>query len=180
LGATWTTTFDAASQPTVITDPLNRSVTTTYDLAGWKSSRMDARGVLVSYLYDPANQLTGRLYNNGDPAVTLGYDAAGNRMSMADGTGSTSFSFDAVRQLLAVASPAGNVSYAWDPVGQRQNMTASGSGTFTNMNDPAARLVNPLNPRAGRRWSTTWPTAESARNWPMARMPASAMTTPTT
>jgi YD repeat-containing protein len=129
-------------------DPLGRAVTATFDAASRQIGRLDARGVLVSFAYDPVDRLIGKQYNNGDPAVTFAFDAVGNRTQMQDGTGTTGFSYDAVNQTLAVANPGGKtVSYGYDGIGQRRYMITPDGELFTYTFDPAQRLANLVNPQ---------------------------------
>ena len=110
--------------------------------------RLDARGVLTSYVRDAAGQLTGRQYSDGTPRVTQAYDPAGNRNTMADGTGTTTQTYDAANQPLAVTNPSGKtVSYTWDAASDRATMVTPDGQTFTYIRDAAARLANLVNPQ---------------------------------
>ncbi len=74
-----TTTSDADGNRATVTDPLNRTTT---------------------YSYDPLNRLTSIDYSDpGTPDVSCTYDANGNRASMADGTGSSSYIYDEQNRL---------------------------------------------------------------------------------
>src|SRR5581483_9937815 len=80
-----------------------------YRAAGELASQARANGVATSYSYDSAGRLSGLLHAAGaTPIQSIQYllDANGNRTSMADGDGTTSYSYDALNRLANVAYPA--------------------------------------------------------------------------
>jgi YD repeat-containing protein len=69
--------------------------TATYDLASNRATAVDPLGQTTTFAYDARNRLTGLDYS--DPAtadVTYAYDANNNRTSLADGTGTTTYTYD--------------------------------------------------------------------------------------
>jgi len=53
--------------------------------------------------------------------VAYSYDSDGNRTSMVDSQGTTTYAYDALDRLTAVNNSGGKtVSYGYDPVGNRQ------------------------------------------------------------
>ena len=107
-----------------LTYPDGRVVTTTYDLADRLSTVTDWDGRITSYSYDAANRQTGINYPNGvtaaydyDPAdrllsilhtspvsgtiaaFTYTLDAVGNRLTMDDLQGTTSYIYDELYRL---------------------------------------------------------------------------------
>ncbi|MFL6255981.1 MAG: hypothetical protein ACJ74T_13295 [Pyrinomonadaceae bacterium] len=141
----------------------------------------DARGVKTSFLYNARHLVTNVTYDHQNiasvatdksgtppigttpvadtPAVTITYDAAGNRDTMSDGSGSTTYHFNTLSQLtsedkqftgLAATytlayeytlagtlrkvtdqSAGANFSYAFDKAGQLTAVNSSGLGATT-------------------------------------------------
>jgi YD repeat-containing protein len=123
----------------------------------------DARGATQTLSYNNRHQVTGITY--GAPSgvvatapVSFGYDAAGNRISMTDGLGSTSYSYDQLsrltsetrnftnvgsftlsygynlaNELTSVTDPTGAaVGYAYDKTGRMTDVTGSGYANVTS------------------------------------------------
>jgi YD repeat-containing protein len=120
----------------------------------------DARGATTTYVYNNRHLATSISYGGGfaAPAVTLGYDGAGNRISMSDGMGSISYSYDRMSRLSSetrtfsalnrsytlsyeytlsgnlkkLTGPFGNsISYTRDSTGQLGSVTGSSFGGVT-------------------------------------------------
>jgi RHS repeat-associated protein len=59
-----------------------------------------------------------------DDDVSFSYDTAGNRSSMSDGLGTTSWSYDGLNRPTAISDPFNNVvQYGYDGVGMRTSLT---------------------------------------------------------
>jgi YD repeat-containing protein len=73
-------------------DHVGRKTIYAYDPAGNRLSLTDPAGQATMYAYDAANQLMGVSYSDGKtPAVSLTHDFDGQRTSMNDGTGTSSY-----------------------------------------------------------------------------------------
>lgn len=123
--------YDALNRPTTETTPdpdgagtQTPSVTTTaYDLNANVLSTTDANGNgtptagdgTTTYGYDRANRLTSINYSDATPDVTFTLDNVGNRLTMADGSGSETRSYDQLDRLITVARSGSSFSYAYDP-----------------------------------------------------------------
>jgi RHS repeat-associated protein len=101
LVTTWT--YDPAGNPLTVVDPAGR--TTTY--------AHDARDAVTSIDYsDPAT-----------PDVAYSYDANGNRSSMSDGTGASTYTYDEADRLISTTNSAGKtVGYRYDLSGNRTRL----------------------------------------------------------
>ncbi len=118
--------YDAVSNRTVITDA-------NY-LAG-------QGGAVTIYLYDHANRLTGIDYPAPDADVTFTYDKVGNRLTMTDGTGLTTYVYDDLYRLESVTDGSGQaVGYTYYPAGNRHTMTYPSGQVITSTYDMANRL----------------------------------------
>jgi YD repeat-containing protein len=149
------------------------STVLTYNADDTISTVTDARGAMTTYGYNNRHLLASISYSA--PAgivvpapVTFTYDAAGNRTSTLDGSGSTSYQFDQLSritseahdinglagtqsigytytltgQLSSLTDPLGRtVSYAYDSVGMLSSITGSG---YTN----ASQFANNFQYRA--------------------------------
>ena len=74
-------------------------------------------------------------------------DNVGNRLTMVDPDGTTTYTYDNLYRLTKVTYPNGEqVTYAYDPMGNRTSMTSSLHGTTSYTYDAADRL---LRDRAG-------------------------------
>ena len=119
--------YDALNRLQSQLDALGRSTTYQYDATSNVTQRTDARGLVTKYFYDPANQMTRLEHWNGATlvdSVDYTYDAAGNRKTMADPTGTTSYVYDALNRLTSVTFPGPKtVSYLYDNAGNRSRIT---------------------------------------------------------
>lgn len=128
------------------TDANNAVVTYAYDLAGRMSTRTWARGVATTYAYDPATgDLTGTSYSDGTPSVAYTYDRRARIATVADGSGSRSFTYNASGQVAAETitytdQPTRTVSSLYDAWNRRTRQYGPG-GLDTNVAyDPVTGL----------------------------------------
>ena len=85
---------------------------------------MDGNGIVTGYSYDAMNRITGINYPGGSNSdVSFTFDANGNRTSMTDATGVTTFAYDFYDRLVRVDNPDGGfVIYSYDLVGNVSEM----------------------------------------------------------
>ncbi|MCA1684017.1 MAG: RHS repeat-associated core domain-containing protein, partial [Actinobacteria bacterium] len=102
--------YDSLGRPATVTDPAGRTTTYGHDAGGNMVSKQDPGGncaavpkvACTSFGYDVADQLKTITYSDGaTPNVTMGYDPNGQRTSMTDGTGSSSWARDSLGRLVA-------------------------------------------------------------------------------
>jgi YD repeat-containing protein len=116
------------------TDANNAAVTYAYDLAGRRSTRTWARGVVTTYAYDPASgDLTGTSYSDGTPAVSNTYDRRGRLATVVDGSGSRSFTYTASGQVAEdtityTGEPARQWAAAPSAIKTDESLTTAGIG----------------------------------------------------
>ena len=123
-GNTTTYTYDALNRVTGETDPLSNSSSYTYDLAGNRTSATDGKGQTVNYVYDEAGQLTTIDYPGTEPDVTFAYDPTGQRITMTDGLGTTTWTYDDLNRPASITDALGEtVAYAYDATGNRTGLT---------------------------------------------------------
>jgi len=70
-------------------------------------------GVTETYAYDDGDKLLS-VSVGGSPVKTYGYDPAGRRTSMVDGTGTMAWTYDVAGQLIQLYQPQGTVTSTYD------------------------------------------------------------------
>ena len=80
--------------------------------------------------------------------MTQTYDAIGQRLSLNDPTGITTYTYDPDSRLSTQTSPNGmRLTYAYDSIGQRKSLTEPEGGRFSYTYDPAGRISKLVNPQ---------------------------------
>jgi RHS repeat-associated protein len=135
-----------ATTPTLVT-------ATSYDPDGNRLTAVDPLAQTTTNGYDALNRLTSISYSDGvTPNVTYGYDGNGNRTSMADGTGSSSYAYDEANRLTSTTTPGPKtIGYRYDLDGDRTKVmypdatavtyTFNKGGQLGSLQDWAARSV---------------------------------------
>jgi len=122
-----------------------------YDLAGNLTSTQQPGGNCgatpkvgcLTMAYDTAGQLAGVDYSDpATPDVTYGYDDAGRRDVMTDGTGTSTWDWDSLGRLTSSTDGAmRTLGYGYDLRGNVTSLTYPGTtGTVTRSYDDAGRL----------------------------------------
>jgi len=120
-----------------------------YDANGNRRTLTDANGNATAapgdgtttFGYDRANRLVAIDYADETPDVAFTYDAAGNRLSMSDGSGTESRTYDALDRLLTVSRGQNVFSYAYDAAGNVTRRTQPGGVVAEYAYDALDRLV---------------------------------------
>jgi YD repeat-containing protein len=116
--------YDAMNRVTKKIDPLDNTWEYAYDLAGNLVSMTDGNEAVTGFTYDAKNQLGLIDYPAPEHDVSFTYDALGQRISMTDGLGTTTWIYDALGRLISVTDPNNKtVGYVYDASGNRTNMT---------------------------------------------------------
>jgi RHS repeat-associated protein len=157
-----------------VTDPLGNSISYSYDPVGDVTSTVQRdtnnNSILISYVYNslhllsmafnpvaPAttysynadNELTSITgYNDGQGAMTYGYDALGRKTSQSDAlNNTTSFSYDGV----------GNLTKQTDPLGYATSYSYDRQGDLLSTTDPLSNVTSYAYNLAGWQTSETDP-----------------------
>jgi RHS repeat-associated protein len=127
---------------TEVIDPLGRKTVKEYDAAGNLKALTDPANRTATYTYDSANRLMEVSYSDGKThAVKYEYDADGDRISMLDGTGTTSYTYDQLDRLTESKDGHGDkVSYEYDLANQQTKITYPGGKSVIRAYDKAGRL----------------------------------------
>jgi RHS repeat-associated protein len=131
LGHKTTYGYDGQGRQDSRTDPDGRTTSSVIDPAGLVTSTTDPSGGTTTMSYDAAGELTGMSYSDGStPSVSYGYDPDGNKVSMTDGTGTTTWTYDVFGNVTSKTTGAGaTVSYGYDSAGNPTSITYPGQGT---------------------------------------------------
>jgi len=110
------------------TDALNQTETYTYDYQGNVLTKTDRNGNIVTQTYNWQSQpLT---ITSNDVTVTYAYDNYGNRTSMVDSTGTTSYTYDKFLRLSGETKGNVTKTYTYDAKNQRTRFVLN-MGTTT-------------------------------------------------
>ena len=116
--------YDAANRVTQKIDPLGNTWTYTYDLAGNLISRTDGNSAVTGFGYDDGGNLLNIDYPEGEADVSFTYDASGQRETMTDGLGTTTWHYDTQGRLESVTDAYNSVlTYSYDDEGNRIGLT---------------------------------------------------------
>jgi len=114
----------------------------TYDPNGNLAVATDQLGRTTTYTYDALNRPVSMDYSDpATPDVAYAYDANGNRNSMTDGTGATTYAYDELDRLLSVTTPGPKVvGYRYDLDGNRTKLIYPNATAVTYSFDKASRM----------------------------------------
>jgi len=146
-GKVASSTYDLANRLTTVTDWEDRSTTYTYDDADRQIAVRYPNNTQAAYSYDDAGGLLGlrhtSLVSGTIGVFTYTLDAGGNRLTMEDLEGATSYAYDDLYRLTEVTYPdTETVAYSYDPMGNRTAMTSTVTGVVTYTYDAADRLLS--------------------------------------
>jgi RHS repeat-associated protein len=96
----------------------------TYDAAGNLLRQTNFNGQIITNLYDSQSRLLSR-WHGGTQLVAYTYNLTGQRATMSDEAGVTTFAYDKRDRLITNASPVGTLIYAYDENGNLTNMVSS-------------------------------------------------------
>ena len=135
-----TFTYDQFNRLITVKDANNKTTTTAYTDGGrvWKVT--DANGNLTTNTYNNEYDLTNVAFAD-TKTIANTFDGVGNRLTMVDWTGTTTYTYDALNRVLTAANPAGQtITYTYDEVGNLTSITYPGNLTVTYAYDKAKRL----------------------------------------
>ena len=136
-------TYDDLNRLTSETDALGNTTSYGYDTVGNQTSMTDALGRTTSYTYNSRGLLININYPDPDPDVTFSYDANGQRVSMQDGVGTTTWTLDSLGRASSISDPFGaTVGYTYDAAGNRTGMTYPDGKQVVYEYDDANRLTS--------------------------------------
>ncbi|MBA3534133.1 MAG: RHS repeat-associated core domain-containing protein, partial [Ardenticatenales bacterium] len=110
--------------------PLGMTESYGYDVVGSLIAKTDFNSHTTTYTYDAMNRLTAKIPDPrlAEPAITFSYTRTGQRATMADASGITSYTYDAQECLIRKEAPAGTLSYSYDAAGNLLSIASSNPG----------------------------------------------------
>jgi len=137
--------YDALNRPIQVTDPLNGVTGMVYDRMQHVLQIHYPNKTSVNTTYDATYDVAS-VVNKKDSGAIISqfaytYDAVGNKLTVTDNIGKTTYAYDDIYQLTNAAYPdRPAVAYAYDPAGNRAAMTVGTTNT-TYSYDAANKLM---------------------------------------
>ncbi|MFF1830468.1 RHS repeat-associated core domain-containing protein [Paenarthrobacter sp. NPDC058040] len=128
LGKHTTYGYDGQGRQTAVTDANGHKSSTTFDAAGLKKTRTTAKNTTTTYTYDTAGRLSAEAYSDGTPGTSaIRYDSANRRITLKDGTGTSTWSYDAFGEITGHTNGAGAIiGYGYDAAGNLTSLRYPG------------------------------------------------------
>jgi RHS repeat-associated protein len=142
--------YDALSRRTKRVMPGGEAESFGYDAVGNLLAHTNFNGLVLTNKYDSMNRLLSRhIATNGQALETYGYSASGQRITMANASGTNSFVYDECGRLKTNSAPQGTLFYTYDANGNVLTIKSSTSnGTdLTYQYDALNRLTNVIDAR---------------------------------
>ncbi|MCL2111643.1 MAG: DNRLRE domain-containing protein [Clostridiales bacterium] len=119
-GKTTSYGYDLVGNLTSITNPAGEAQTFIYDIAGRLTQAISPSGKAIRYDYSKLNELVAKSYEDDERQnVEYMYDAVGNRISMADVGGESSYENDLLGRITKATDADGrSIEYAYGENGQ--------------------------------------------------------------
>src|SRR5262249_37818886 len=139
-----------------------------YDKVGNLTGLTDFNGKTTAYSYDSLNRLKTLTPDAslGQPVVAFTYTSTGQRATMADASGSTTYNYDTRDRLLSKATPQGTLSYSYDLASNVLTLRSSNANgvsvdySYDNVN----RLATVVDNRLASGANTTTYSYDAANN----------------
>src|SRR6185503_640984 len=139
--------YDVLNRLTRRTLPLGMSETFAYDAVGNRTSRIDFVGKQTTYSYDTLNRLLTRTPHASlsEPVVSFTYTSTGQRATMVDASGTTTYTYNNRERLTSKATPQGTLTYTYDAVGNVLSLNSSNTnGASVNYSYDAVNRLQSL------------------------------------
>jgi len=123
--------WDNLNRRTSRTLPAGQIESFTYDPEGDMATRTDFNGKTTTYAYDPLNRLLSRTPDasfTGAVPESFTYTATGQRLTMTDASGTTTYTYTNRDQIASKATPQGTLAYTYDPAGNVISVVSSNTG----------------------------------------------------
>jgi RHS repeat-associated protein len=119
--------YDKLGRRVKRTLPMGQFETYQYDLAGRLTSRRDFNNKLTTFTYDQLNRLLSKIPDAsfGQTSITFTYNNLGQRLTIADSSGTSTYSYDNRNRLTSKATPQGTLTYTYNTVGNITTLRSS-------------------------------------------------------
>jgi RHS repeat-associated protein len=108
--------YDSLNRKVLRALPLGMTETFAYNEVGNVNAKTDFNGKITTYSYDTLNRLLKKTPDPSlsAPSIVFTYFPTGTRQTMADATGTTTYTYDNRDRLKTKATPEGTLSYTYD------------------------------------------------------------------
>ncbi|SFF40269.1 intein C-terminal splicing region/intein N-terminal splicing region/RHS repeat-associated core domain-containing protein [Paenibacillus algorifonticola] len=133
--------YGAFGLVTQVINPSNQAMSYRYDLALQTAELTDRNGNHTRYRYDNRGQLVEKAVAETEDRIQYAYDEVGNRASMTDSSGQSSYAYDGNNRLLEVAKDGKvQLTYTYDAVGNVKSLTDKTGFTTSYTYDKSSRM----------------------------------------
>jgi RHS repeat-associated protein len=147
-GHTTSFEYDALGRRIVTILPLGQRSETSYNAVGLVVATTNFNGDTITYEYDARNRLMAKRFPD-STSVLFTYTLTGQRETVTNSRGVTTFTYDARGRLLSRTDPDGtNIAYTYDITGNRTSVTIT-SGTTAYTYDALNRMETVTDPDGG-------------------------------
>jgi RHS repeat-associated protein len=140
-GKTTQYTYGAFGMLREVQDAAGNPVTYLYDLAQNMTQMTDRKGYHTVYAFDNRNLLLSKSVTETGDSIAYGYDETGNRSSMTEESGISSYTYDGNNRLLSVDKDgASQLKYTYDEVGNVLTVTDKLGNVTAYTYDKSSRM----------------------------------------
>jgi RHS repeat-associated protein len=145
--------YDKLGRRTKRVLPLGQTESYGYDLAGNLTTKTDFNGKTTTYQYDFLNRLLSKTPDASfaAPTVVYTYNALGQRKTMSDASGLTTYNYDSRDRLNSKVTPQGTLTYTYDVASNVRTINSSNANgvSITYTYDELNRLASVSDVTAG-------------------------------
>lgn len=135
-------TYDLHGNLTSVISPDGTVEQFIYDASSRLIEATKPNGRIIEYDYDSLNNLLSKTYSDDSESVSYGYDTYGNRVTMEDELGKTSYTYDVLGRVTSVTDASDRtVGYTYDEYGRISQITYPEERTVTYTYDLADNLL---------------------------------------
>jgi len=152
---TSTYSYDVEGNLTSIVNAQGRKELRRYDMDGRRIGAVSNGKNKIFYQYDKMNHLTDKSYadakgNVAEERVRYGYDKLGQRVSMMDRSGESTYEYDSLGRIITVTTGSGEVTrYTYDGCDQLSGILYPDGGRVTYQYDKNDNLTNVIDRTGG-------------------------------
>ncbi len=134
-------TYGTFGKLKTVTNAENKTNTYKYDIAGNIVNIVDKKGNTTRYTYNNRNQMIKREVVETGDTITYTYDETGQRASMTDESGTSTYSYNPNNNLISITKNGQvEISYTYDKIGNIVTVTDRKNNITTYSYDKASRL----------------------------------------
>lgn len=135
-------TYDLHGNMTAVTSPDGTVEQFIYDVSSRLVEATKPDGRTIEYDYDSLNNLLSKTYSDDSESVSYGYDTYGNRITMEDELGKTSYTYDVLGRVTSVTDASDRtIEYTYDKYGRISEITYPEERKVTYTYDLADNLL---------------------------------------